>query len=187
MISSELKNIFSTLPRHFQKENTLKFYACFYPIVEYLESLLDEDIGMSNIDKASGEYLDYIGNKNSVQREDMNDEEFRWFLKVSRFKTLNAATTDAIIELTENLTGYKPLEIKFFPNDEPASQYLKFIVPYGTDPEKFPDYNEFIDAGARMYFDVLSIADRTRYMPIWTAGLSQMNMNIEKFETPSRR
>lgn len=182
MISNNLKGVLDTLPQHFQKENTLKFYKCLYPIFEYLESLLDEDIGMGNIDKAKGEYLDYIGNKNGVIRDGKVDEEFRWFLKVSRFKTLNAATTQAIIDLTEELTGYKPFEIKFFPNEEPASQYIKFIVPFITDTSKFPDYNEFIDAGARLYYDINSIANRTRYNPVWIAGKHQINMNIEKYE-----
>lgn len=185
MVSENIKSILNTIPQHMYKENTLKFYKCFYPIFEYLEKLLDEDIGMSNIDKASGEYLDYIGNKNSVIRLGKTDDEFRWFLKVSRFKTLNAATTQAIIDLTEDLTGYEPLIIKFFPNQEPASQYLKFIVPYITDISKFPDYNEFIDAGARIYTDILSIAHRTRYSPLWTAGIHQLNMNIEKYEIPA--
>lgn len=137
---------------------------------------------MSSVNKAEGEYLDFIGNKNDVVREGKSDEEFRWFLKVARFKTLNAATTQNIINLTKELTGYKPSIVKFYPNNEPASQYLKFIIPYQTDISNFPDYNEFIDAGARIYYDIKNIANRKRYNPIWIAGKLQINMDIEDYE-----
>ena len=182
MVSENLQNILKTLPQHLSKENTLKFYKCLYPIFEYLEDLLDKDNGMSNIDKAHGEYLDYLGFRNEIARGNRVDEEFRPFIKTARFKALNTATTENLIILTESLTGYKPSVITFFPKDEPASQYFKFIVPYTNDLSKFPDYNEIIDAGARMYRDIVSIADRRRYSPIWTAGLHQINMNIEQYE-----
>ena len=182
MVSENLQNILKTLPQHLSKENTLKFYKCLYPIFEYLEDLLDKDNGMSNIDKAHGEHLDYLGFRNEIARGNRVDEEFRPFIKTARFKALNTATTENLIILTESLTGYKPSVITFFPKDEPASQYFKFIVPYTTDLSKFPDYNEIIDAGARMYRDIVSVADRRRYSPIWTAGLHQINMNIEQYE-----
>lgn len=186
MISNEIQQLMSLLPQHMQKEDTLKFYNCLKPVFEYLESLLDEDDGMSNIDKAHDEYLDYIGYKMLVARDGMTDEEYRPFLKMKRFKSLNAPTTENLINLVYNMTGYLPAEIYNYPAKEPASQYIKFIVPYATNLNKFPDLNKICDAGARIYQDIISVADRRRYNPVWTAGVMQLNMNIEKFEVPAK-
>lgn len=184
-MTNELNNLFESLPEHLAKENTLKFIECLKPIFEYIENLLIEDRGMSNIDKVFGEYLDFIGYKNGVARNGMTDEEFRGFIKTTRFKMLNAPTTDALIKLTDSLTGYKPAIIQFYPNGEVASQYLKFIVPYTTNLDKFPDYNEIIDAGARIYRDIVSKAGRKRYRPTFMVGMNQLNMFIEENEVPT--
>lgn len=184
-MTEELTSLFKLYPQLMDKDNTNKYINCLKPVFEYIEQLLLKEVGMSNIDKATGEYLDYIGYKNGVARNGMTDEEFRPFIKTTRFKTLNAPTTDNLIKLTKDLTGYLPAIVQFYPNGEPASQYLKFIVPYTTDLSKFPDYNEFIDAGARIYRDIVSVAGRTRYTPVFTAGLHQLNMNIEEFEAPT--
>lgn len=184
-MTNELSNLFESLPEHLTKENTLKFIECLKPIFEYVENLLIEDKGMSNIDKASGEYLDFIGYKNGVVRNGMTDVEFRAFIKTTRFKALNAPTTDALIKLTKDLTGYEPSIIQFYPNGEVASQYLKFIIPYTSDLSKFPDYNEIIDAGARIYREIVSIAGRKRYRPTFMSGMHQLNMFIEENEVPT--
>lgn len=185
MISKDLQDILNTLPQHLNKGNTTKFLSCFNPILEYLDSILDEDIGMSNIDKAHNEYLDYIGYKLLAPRNSMTDEEYKPFLKMMRFKSLNAPTTQNMLELAYNMSGYYPSETYFYPNGEPASQYIKFVVPYTADLSKIPDFNEICDAGARIYRDIVSKAERKRYNPIWIAGKTQLNMNIEKFEVPT--
>ena len=186
MISKDLQDILNTLPQHLNKGNTTKFLNCFNTILEYLDSILDEDKGMSNIDKAHNEYLDYIGYKLLVPRNLMTDEEYKPFLKMMRFKSLNAPTTQNMLELSYNMSGYYPTETYFYPGGEPASQYIKFVVPYTSDLSKFPDFNEICDAGARIYRDIVSKAERKRYSPVWAAGKMQLNMNIEKFEVPIR-
>lgn len=183
-MTNELNNLLNLVPQHLNKENTNKFINCLKPILEYIENLLLNEKGMSNIDKAKGEYLDYIGYKNGVARNSMSDIEFRPFIKTSRFKSLNAPTTNNLIILTENLTGYKPAVIEFYPNGEPASQYLKFIVPYTTDVSKFPDYNDIIDAGARIYREIVAVAGRKRHRSQFIAGRHQINMHIEEFQVP---
>lgn len=176
--------IIQLMPVHLRKENTLKFIKCIAPSFDYVEELLLQDKGMGNIDKANGEYLDYIGYLNGVLRNGMTDAEFRSFIRTARFKMINAPTTENLLLLTKALTGYYPAIVEFCPNGEPASQYLKFIVPYTTDLSKFPDYNEIIDAGARIYRDIVAIAGRTRYRPQFIAGRHQPNMFIENFEIP---
>lgn len=186
-MTQDLESLFSLLPQHLNKEDTLKFIECFKPIIEYLEELMLELIGKSNIDKATGDFLDYIGYKNGVERGNMTDTEFRPFIKVARFKTLNAPTTENLINLTKSLTGYVPNEIEFYPNDEPASQRFKFILPYSDDLSRFPDYNEIIDAGARMYTELVNVAHRKRYMPIWIAGVHQISRDLELYEISARK
>lgn len=184
-MTTELQNLLKLIPEHLAKTDTMKFIKCLYPALDYVEKLLIEDEGMGNIDKAFGEYLDFIGYKNGVSRNGMSNEEFRSFIKITRFKMLNAPTNDNLIKLTKDLTGYYPAAIKFYPNGELASQYLKFIVSYATDLSKFPDYNEIIDAGARIYRDIVSKAGRKRYRPAFVAGMHQMNMFIEENEVPT--
>lgn len=184
-LSNELESFFKLLPQHMQKENTIKFLNCFKPCLAYLETILDEDIGMNSIDKAKGEYLDYIGFKMLVNRLGLSDEEFRPFLKMAKFKSRNAPTTENLLDLAHWMTGYYPAEIYNYPNGEWASQYIKFIVPYTTDLSKFPDLNQICDAGARIYQEILSKAGRKRYNSEFTAGLHQLNMQIEEFEVPA--
>lgn len=186
-MSEQLENLFALLPQHLCKENTLKFINTVKPIFIYLENLALELKGMTNIDKATGKYLDYLGYKNGLERGNMTDEEFRPFIKVARFKTLNAPTTENLINLTKSLTGYVPSEIEFYPNGEPASQRLKFILPYADDLTSFPDYNEIIDAGARIYTELVNIGHRKRYMPVWIAGVHQISRDLEIFEISARR
>lgn len=184
-LSNELENFLKLLPQHMQKENTIKFLNCFKPCLAYLETILDEDVGMGNMDKAKGEYLDYIGYKILENRKNgFTDEEFRPFLKTSRSRNLNALTTENLIKLVEAMTGFAPAEIYNYPGGEWAAQYVKFIVPYTTDLSKFPDLNDICDAGARIYQNIVSKATRTRYNPVFTPGIKQINMNFETFELP---
>lgn len=184
---TDIDQILKLLPEHTSKSNTLKYIECLRPAIKYINDLLNESQGMCNIDKATGEYLDYIGFKNNVERGNMSDIEYRSFLKVARFKTLNAPTTENLIKLTKSLTGYTPTEIEFYPNNEVASQRFKFVIPYTDDITKFPDYNEIIDAGARMYTQLVNIAHRKRYMPIWIAGVHQISRDLELYEISARR
>lgn len=182
----EMENILNLLlPEYFKKENSLKFINCMKPIINYLNSILDNDIGMSNINKAYSEYLDYIGFRMLIGRNSMNDEEYKSFLKMMRFKSLNAPTTENLLKLAYDMTGFHPSETYFYPDNEPASHYIKFIVPYTTDLNKFPDLNEICDAGARIYQDILSKAHRSRYNPSWISGSRQINMNLEVYEVPA--
>ena len=185
ILSDEIEKILVSLPEHFKKENSLKLINCFKPIFEYLNKILDDDIGMSNINKAYNEYLDYIGYRMLVGRINMNNEEYRPFLKMMRFKSLNAPTTENLLKLAYDMTGFYPAETYFYPNGEPASQYIKFIVPYTTDLNKFPDLNQICDAGARIYQDILSKAHRSRYLPEWIPGKHQLRMNLEIYEVPA--
>lgn len=182
----DIEKILSLLPHHLQKENNLKFYECLKPVFNYLLELLEEQEGINSIAKAKGEYLDYIGNKMLIYRHGLTDNEFRTFLLTNRFKIKHVPTTTNLLQLSLAMTGFYPTDIIFRPGEEPASQYIKFIVPWGTDPSKFPNLNEICDAGARIYQDILNIANRKRYSSSFISGQQQLKMNIEKFEIPAR-
>lgn len=138
------------IPEHFKKEDTLKFFRCLQPIFDYLDLLMEETIGKSNIDKATGEYLDYIGNKESAFREGRVDEQYRTFILANRFIKNNAPTTENLIKLAKKMTGYNPSNVVTNYNNEPASQLIEFDVPYSADVNNFPDFNNYCDAGARI-------------------------------------
>lgn len=182
----EIEKILNLLAQHLQKENNLKFYDCLKPVFNYLLELLEEQEGINSITKAKGKYLDYIGNKMLVYRHGLTDNEFRTFLLTNRFKIKHVPTTANLLQLSLAMTGFHPADVVFRPGGEPASQYIKFIVPWGTDPSKFPNLNEICDAGARIYQDILNIANRKRYSSSFIAGQAQLNMNIENFEIPAR-
>lgn len=157
---NKIEDFFKLLPQHYQKEGTLKYYETIKPIFKYLDDLVSEEIGMLNIKKAYGRYLDYIGYKMQVLRNEMTDSDYKKILEMQRFKYLNIPTTEGLIKLAEKMTGYVPKDIIFRPKNEPASQYFRYELDSIQDINKFFNLNSVCDAGARMYWD-LKILDDT--------------------------
>lgn len=157
---NKIEDFFKLLPQHYQKEGTLKYYETIKPIFKYLDDLVSEEIGMLNIKKAYGRYLDYIGYKMQVLRNEMTDSDYKKILEMQRFKYLNIPTTEGLIKLAEKMTGYVPKDIVFRPKNEPASQYFRYKLDSIPDVNKFFNLNSVCDAGARMYWDLeISIED----------------------------
>lgn len=181
----EIEKILDTIPEFLKKEDTLKFYNSLKPVYKYLATILEEDKGMSNMDKAHDDYLDFIGFRLLKARNNLNDTEFRNILKLERFRALNAPTTRNLIKLTKEMTGFYPAEVYNYPNGEAASQYIKFITPYQTDLSKFPNLNDVCDAGARIYQEIKSKAERLRHSAKFQAGIIQLNKGIENIEVPT--
>lgn len=151
---NKIEDFFKLLPQHYQKEGTLKYYETIKPIFKYLDDLVSEEIGMLNIKKAYGRYLDYIGYKMQVLRNEMTDSDYKKILEMQRFKYLNIPTTEGLIKLAEKMTGYVPKDIIFRPQNEPASQYFRYELDSIQDINKFFNLNSVCDAGARMYWDL---------------------------------
>lgn len=157
---NKIEDFFKLLPQYYQKEGTLKYYETIKPIFKYLDDLVSEEIGMLNIKKAYGRYLDYIGYKMQVLRNEMVDSDYKKVLEMQRFKYLNIPTTEGLIKLAEKMTGYVPKDIIFRPKNEPASQYFRYELDSIPDVNKFFNLNSVCDAGARMYWDLeISIED----------------------------
>lgn len=177
-----IDKIIKLLPAHMQKINNIKFITCIFPLLKYLDDILEDDRGMSNLDKAHGEYLDYFGYRWCVPRLDMTDDEYRAFLKMFRYRMTNVPTTNNVMLFVQGVTGYLPTESIKNPDGEPASHYLKFIVPHTEDKNKFPDLNELIDAGARMYYDIVFKAHRVRKRSSFISGTTQLNPFYQEIE-----
>lgn len=157
---NKIEDFFKLLPQHYQKEGTLKYYETIKPIFKYLDELVSEEIGMLNIQKAYGRYLDYIGYRMQVLRNEITDSDYKKILEMQRFKYLNIPTTEGLIKLAEKMTGYVPKDIVFRPKNEPASQYFRYKLDSIPDVNKFFNLNSVCDAGARMYWDLeISIED----------------------------
>lgn len=156
---SKIEEFLNLIPAYYKKENTIKFINTIKPIFIYLNNLIEESIGMQNIQKAHGKYLDYIGYKMQVPRGNLNDVEYRKILEMQRFKHLNIPTTEGLIKLAEKMTDYLPEDIIFRPLGEPASQYFRYSIENFDEITKFPNLNEVCDAGARMYWDLKILDD----------------------------
>lgn len=180
----QFEEFLKLIPEHYSKEDTLKFFNCLKPVFDYIDGLLEETIGMKNINKAKNEYLDYLGYYEDVQREGKTDEEYRPFITSRRFVKNNAPTTENLVELVKNMTGYYPADIENNPGNEPAAQSIKYIIPHTADLSKFPDLNEICDAGARIIQSILLKAHQRNYVSSFELNGVILKQNIKDINIP---
>lgn len=181
----QFEEFLKLVPSHYSKEDTIKFLNCLKPIFDYIDGILEETIGMKNIKKAEKEYLDYIGFYENVLRGDKNDEEYKPFILSKRFIKNNAPTTENLLKLVKDMTGFYPVDIQNNPNNEPASQSIKYVIPHTTDLSRFPDLNEICDAGARIYQSILLEANQRNYNSSFELNGVILKQNIKNITIPT--
>jgi hypothetical protein len=157
-----IDEVIKGLPLYFQKENTIKFYKTLKPVIEYIDGLIEGLKNQTSLLKSSGIFLDFMGERYDEKRNGRDDESYRQALIIKKMALDGLPNTEFLLSLTRELTNKEVTKLKTRPLEEVASQLFK--VNMVDDLEiinKMPDLNKVCEAGARMYWELEIINNKS--------------------------
>lgn len=157
-----IDEVIKGLPLHFQKENTIKFYKTLKPVIEYINALIEDLKNQTSLLKCSGIFLDFMGERYDEKRNDRDDEIYRQALIIKKMALDGLPNTEFLLSLTRELTNKEVTKLKTRPLQEVASQLFKVnMVDDLKVINKMPDLNKVCEAGARMYWELEIINNKS--------------------------
>ena len=172
-----IDEVIKGLPLHFQKENTIKFYKTLKPVIEYINALIEDLKNQTSLLKCSGIFLDFMGERYDEKRNGRDDEIYRQALIIKKMALDGLPNTEFLLSLTRELTNKEVTKLKTRPLQEVASQLFKVnMVDDLKVINKMPDLNKVCEAGARMYWELEIINNKSNQY------YSSIVENIKKIE-----
>lgn len=172
-----IDEVIKGLPLHFQKENTIKFYKTLKPVIEYINALIEDLKNQTSLLKCSGIFLDFMGERYDEKRNGRDDETYRQALIIKKMALDGLPNTEFLLSLTRELTNKEVTKLKTRPLQEVASQLFKInMVDDLKVINKMPDLNKVCEAGARMYWELEIINNKSNQY------YSSIVENIKKIE-----
>ncbi|PGH20003.1 hypothetical protein RN96_12940 [Fusobacterium polymorphum] len=157
-----IDEVIKGLPLHFQKENTIKFYKTLKPVIEYINALIEDLKNQTSLLKCSGIFLDFMGERYDEKRNGRDDETYRQALIIKKMSLDGLPNTEFLLSLTRELTNKEVTKLKTRPLQEVASQLFKInMVDDLKVINKMPDLNKVCEAGARMYWELEIINNKS--------------------------
>lgn len=157
-----IEEVIKGLPLHFQKENTIKFYKTLKPVIEYIDSLIEDLKNQTSLLKCSRIFLDFMGERYDEKRNGRDDETYRQALIIKKMALDGLPNTEFLLSLTRELTNKEVTKLKTRPLQEVASQLFKVnMVDDLKVINKMPDLNKVCEAGARMYWELEIINNKS--------------------------
>jgi len=157
-----IDEVIKGLPLHFQKENTIKFYKTLKPVIEYIDSLIEGLKNQTSLLKSSGIFLDFMGERYDEKRNGRDDESYRQGLIIKKMALDGLPNTEFLLSLTRELTNKEVTKLKTRPLQEVASQLFKVnMIDDLKVINKMPDLNKVCEAGARMYWELEIINNKS--------------------------
>lgn len=157
-----IDEVIKGLPLHFQKENTIKFYKTLKPVIEYINALIEDLKNQTSLLKCSGIFLDFMGERYDEKRNGRDDETYRQALIIKKMALDELPNTEFLLSLTRELTNKEVTKLKTRPLQEVASQLFKVnMVDDLKVINKMPDLNKVCEAGARMYWELEIINNKS--------------------------
>lgn len=157
-----IDEVIKGLPLHFQKENTIKFYKTLKPVIEYINALIEDLKNQTSLLKCSGIFLDFMGERYDEKRNGRDDETYRQALIIKKMALDGLPNTEFLLSLTRELTNKEVTKLKTRPLQEVASQLFKVnMVDDLKVINKMPDLNKVCEAGARMYWELEIINNKS--------------------------
>lgn len=157
-----IDEVIKGLPLHFQKENTIKFYKTLKPVVEYIDGLIESLKNQTSLLKCSGIFLDFMGERYDEKRRGRDDETYRQALIIKKMALDGLPNTEFLLSLTRELTNKEVTKLKTRPLQEVASQLFKVnMIDDLKVINKMPDLNKVCEAGARMYWELEIINNKS--------------------------
>ena len=157
-----IDEVIKGLPLHFQKENTIKFYKTLKPVIEYINGLIEDLKNQTSLLKCSGIFLDFMGERYDEKRNGQDDETYRQALIIKKMALDGLPNTEFLLSWTRELTNKEVTKLKTRPSQEVASQLFKVnMVDDLKVINKMPDLNKVCEAGARMYWELEIINNKS--------------------------
>ena len=157
-----IDEVIKGLPLYFQKENTIKFYKTLKPVIEYIDSLIEYLKNQTSLLKCSGIFLDFMGEIYDEKRSGRDDETYRQALIIKKMALDGLPNTEFLLSLTRELTNKEVTKLKTRPLQEVASQLFKVNMVDDLEViNKMPDLNKVCEAGARMYWELEIINNKS--------------------------
>ena len=157
-----IDEVIKGLPLYFQKENTIKFYKTLKPVIEYINALIEDLKNQTSLLKCSGIFLDFMGERYDEKRNGRDDETYRQALIIKKMALDGLPNTEFLLSLTRELTNKEVTKLKTRPLQEVASQLFKVnMVDDLKVINKMPDLNKVCEAGARMYWELEIINNKS--------------------------
>lgn len=157
-----IDEVIKGLPLYFQKENTIKFYKTLKPVIEYIDGLIEGLKNQTSLLKSSGIFLDFMGERYDEKRNGRDDESYRQALIIKKMALDGLPNTEFLLSLTRELTNKEVTKLKTRPLQEVASQLFKVnMVDDLKIINKMPDLNKVCEAGARMYWELEIINNKS--------------------------
>ena len=157
-----IDEVIKGLPLHFQKENTIKFYKTLKPVIEYINALIEDLKNQTSLLKCSGIFLDFMGERYDEKRNGRDDETYRQALIIKKMALDGLPNMEFLLSLTRELTNKEVTKLKTRPLKEVASQLFKVnMVDDLKVINKMPDLNKVCEAGARMYWELEIINNKS--------------------------
>ena len=149
------EKLISYLPSIYQKTNNLKLMESIAILFDKFDKDLESIDKMWVVEKATGEYLDIIGNNLQVYRElNQTDSVYKTKIKMKLYNTYFVLLLDNLIDFVENLTGYYAENVKegwlTSPDFESGKMSMDLIVPYDRTKELLVDLESVYSAGVRL-------------------------------------
>lgn len=172
-----IDEVIKGLPLHFQKENTIKLYKTLKPVIEYIDSLIENLKNQTSLLKCSGRFLDFMGERYDEKRSGRDDETYRQALIIKKMALDGLPNTEFLLSLTRELTNKEVTKLKTRPLQEVASQLFKVnMIDDLKVINKMPDLNKVCEVGARMYWELEIINNKSNKY------YSSVVENIKKIE-----
>ena len=172
-----IDEVIKGLPLHFQKENTIKLYKTLKPVIEYIDSLIENLKNQTSLLKCSGIFLDFMGERYDEKRNGRDDETYRQALIIKKMALDGLPNTEFLLSLTRELTNKEVTKLKTRPLQEVASQLFKVnMIDDLKVINKMPDLNKVCEVGARMYWELEIINNKSNKY------YSSVVENIKKIE-----
>ena len=157
-----IDEVIKGLPLHFQKENTIKLYKTLKPVIEYIDDLIENLKNQTSLLKCSGIFLDFMGERYDEKRNGRDDETYRQALIIKKMALDGLPNTEFLLSLTRKLTNKEVTKLKTRPLQEVASQLFKVnMIDDLKVINKMPDLNKVCEVGARMYWELEIINNRS--------------------------
>ena len=149
------EKLISYLPSIYQKTNNLKLMQSIAILFDKFDQDLKSIDKMWVAEKATGEYLDIIGNNLQVYRElNQTDSVYKTKIKMKLYNTYFVLLLDNLIEFVEEITGYYAENIKegwlTSPDYESGKMSMDLVVPYDYTKELLVDLESVYSAGVRL-------------------------------------
>ena len=149
------EKLISYLPSVYQKTNNLKLMQSIAILFDKFDKDLASIDKMWIAEKATGEYLDIIGNNLQVYRElNQKDAVYKTKITMKLYNTYFVLLLDNLIEFVEEITGYYAENIKegwlTSPDYESGKMSIDLVVPYDYTKELLIDLESVYSAGVRL-------------------------------------